>query len=323
MPSFRKPADAAKPRVLLVDDHRGLLDRVSTLLSDDFDVAGIATDGGEAIAAAGRIDPDLIVLDVNLPVLDGFQAMRELARNGSRASVVFLSTVGADEFVGQAFRCGARGYVQKSQIARDLVSALDHAHQGRYFLPSLTAMVDVLNGGGHAMQLHSDPEAFLDGLAGFFDASLRRGDATCIIATPDMRDGLRRRLHARGWDVGGPSGHERCLVFDEADVARRYLRDGMPDERVVAEIAAELDAYRRAVAQGPTSRLTIFGNTAEMLITGGNPAAAIALEQQWNRLTQPLPFLSLCGYATSCFEAPDLLSSAYAEHGTVSHAAGV
>jgi CheY-like chemotaxis protein len=63
----------AKPRVLLVEDHRGVLDTVSGLLADDFDVVGVATDGSQALQAARQVTPDAIVLDVGMPGLDGFQ----------------------------------------------------------------------------------------------------------------------------------------------------------------------------------------------------------------------------------------------------------
>ena len=71
-------AEAGKPRVLLVDDHRGVLDRVSAVLADDFDVAGLATDGSQAVDLASRVAPDIIVLDVNMPGLDGYRTRRAL-----------------------------------------------------------------------------------------------------------------------------------------------------------------------------------------------------------------------------------------------------
>jgi AmiR/NasT family two-component response regulator len=71
LPRFVRSSGAPKPRVLLVDDHRDILDRVSALLVDDFDVAGLATDGRQALDLARQVDPDVIVLDINMPGLDG------------------------------------------------------------------------------------------------------------------------------------------------------------------------------------------------------------------------------------------------------------
>ncbi|HJZ72866.1 MAG TPA: response regulator [Vicinamibacterales bacterium] len=307
-----------------MDDHRGMLETVSAMLADDFDVAGIATSGTQAVETARQLDPDAIVLDINMPGLDGFQTFRALERAGSRAPVVFLSMFDLQEHVSEAFRCGGRGYVLKSRAARDLAGALDQALHGRLFVPSLPSLFEAINGGGHAMQLYG-AESFLDALAGFFDLALRRGDATCVIATPEIREGLGSRLRDRGWDVGGPSGHRRHLVIDAADALDRIMRDGLPDATRLAEIAAELDQHRLAVTEAATSRMTIFGNMVVSLSAEGNAKAVIALENLWNRLTHALPFFTLCGYSTSCFHAgvPDLWSSACAQHDAVGHASDV
>jgi CheY-like chemotaxis protein len=310
-----------------VDDHRPVLKAVSRLLSDDFDVAGVATDGTQAVDTARQVHPDVIVLDVDMPGLDGFQTLRALEQGGLRTTpVVFLSMHDADEIVAEAFRRGGRGYVLKSHVARDLVTALDQALLGRVFVPSLGSLLELANGGSvHAMQLHNGVESFLDGLAAFFDLALRRGDATCVIANSRIREGLGDRLRALGWDVGGSCGHKRYLVVDAADALNRFMRNGIPDGDRLAEIARELDQYRRAVCEGATSRLTIFGNMVMSLNADGNTEAMIALESLWNGLTHGLPFLTLCGYASSCFHdgVPNLWSDACTEHWVLSHAADV
>jgi CheY-like chemotaxis protein len=296
-----------------------MLDRVSALLADDFDVAGAATDGRQALELARQTSPDVVVLDINMPGLDGFQTFRALEQAGSRAPVVFLSMLDAEEDVSAAFACGARGYVVKSRAARDLAIALDQVLLGRAFVPSLTALSRLAECGGHALQLHDDLETFLDGLAGLFDLSLRRGDATCVLATEDVRDGLRTRLRVRGWDVGG--GHPRYAETDAADALGSFMRDGLPDADRLSQIAEELDQYRRAATGSTTSRLTVFGNMAGVLIEGGNVEAAIALENIWDTATRDRPFLTVCGYPASCFhdDAPDVWSRACGEHWAVSH----
>ena len=310
--------------MLLVDDHPALLDRVSSLLSDDFDVVGLYTDGREAIDAAPTVAPDVVVLDINMPGLDGFQTMRALEQSGSRAPVVFLSLHDAEDYVAEAFRCGARGYVLKRQVVDDLSGALDQVLHGRLFAPSLTSLYRLGDGTGasHAMQLYGDVPSFLDGLAAFFDMALRHGDATCIAATEDVREGLRARLRVRGWDVGGSPGDDRCLFLDAPDTLNRFMRNGLPEPELLAELVAELDDFRRAVANNATSGLTMFGNMVVPLIASGNTEGTIALEKQWNALTHDRPYFTLCGYATSCFHngSADLWSSVCAEHWAVSQA---
>ena len=308
--------------MLLVDDHRQVLDTVSAMLSSEFEVAGAVTSGGEAVERAHHVKPDAIVLDVNMPGLDGFQTCRALESSGfAETPIVFLSMHDADEIVGEAFRCGGRGYVLKTRVANDLSSALNHALGGRVFVPSLSSLLRLVTGAAHAMQLHDDVESFVDDMAAFFDLALRRGDATCVIATREIREGIGARLHARGWDVGGSSGHKRYLAVDAAEALNRFMRNGLPDPDRLAEIAVELDQYRRAVCDGPGSRLTVFGNMVMALHAGGKTRAMIALESEWNRLTHGLPILTLCGYGSTCFhDAPGLWPDVCAQHWAVSHA---
>ena len=311
----------AKPKVLLVDDHRHVLEALAASLAREFDVAAVATDGMQALETAFRVNPDVIVLDVSMPGIDGFQTFRALENAGSRTPVVFLSMYDADVYVSEAFRCGGRGFVLKSQIERDLASALDQALDGRLFAPSLTSLYRLAEGGGHAMQVHGDDESFLDGLATLFDLALRLGDATCVVAPKPVRQRLGDRLQARGWNVGGSSGHTRYVAVDATEALSRVMRNGFPDETLVAEVVAELEEYRRAAAERPTSRLTVFGNMSMLLTEEGNTKAATALENCWDRLTRDLPFLTVCGYSTSCFHggASDLLSRIRTAHWAMNH----
>lgn len=311
----------AKPRVLLVDDHRGMLDAIAATLSDTAEIAGRATDGRQAVDIAREIAPDAIVLDITMPGLDGYQTKRALDQAGCRAPVVFLSMLNSPDHISEAFRVGGRGYVTKQHLTRDLPGALHHVLHGRRFIPSLPSLLQLTEGRGHAMQVYRDPHAFIAGVADFFDLALRRGDATCVIVTEDIRNGLRDRLQARGWDIDRLSGHPRFMVIDVVEAAERVMRNGLPDPDRVAEIASEMDAYRVSASEAADSRLTLFGNMVNVLTARSNPVAAIALEKEWNKVTSTLPFFTLCGYSTSCFRDVGAEGSeACGEHCTVSHA---
>jgi len=317
-PSIKSAADT-KPRVLLVDDHPWILKAVSTLLADEYDVLGVATDGSQAVDVARNVQPDAIVLDINMPDADGFQTFQALERGGSRATVVFLSAVEEKEFVGEVFRLGGHGYVLKSRVATDLPSALDHVLSGRRFVPSLPSLPALANSCGHAIHLHGGVESSLDSLAALFDVTLRRGDATCVIGTEDVREGLGSRLRARGWDIGALS---RYRVIDVADAMRGFMRDGLPDPTLLAGIVFELDQYRLSAAEAEIPRLLLYGNIAATLNAAGNAQAAIALERLWDSLTRDLPFLTVCGYDTSGLydSGPDVWPSVCGPHGAVTQA---
>jgi CheY-like chemotaxis protein len=295
-------------------------------LADSYDVVGVATDGIQALAAVRRLHPDVVVLDVDMPELDGLATCRALQQGESAAPpVVFLSMHDADAVVSAAFQCGGRGYVLKQRAGRDLVHAIDQALSGRAFVPSLGSLWPLAGGGLHVMQLYDDEATFAEGIAVLFDLSLRNGDATCIIADRAVRDILAARLRSRGWDVGGSSGCQRYLALDTDDALNRFMRNGLPDPVRLAEIARELDDYLRAVSTGSTPRLTLCGTMVVSLLADGNTQAAAALESHWNQLIRGLPILTVCGYSLSCFhdEMPGLWSSACTEHGALSLAADV
>jgi DNA-binding NarL/FixJ family response regulator len=126
-------------RVLLADDHKAILDRVAKLLEPEFEVVGKVSDGRALLEASARLEPDVLVLDISMPVLSGLDAARELQRTGSRAKIIFLTVHEEPEYVRGSFETGASGYVVKPRLASDLAQAIREAMVGRSFIsPPLT-----------------------------------------------------------------------------------------------------------------------------------------------------------------------------------------
>jgi|WetSurMetagenome_2_1015567.scaffolds.fasta_scaffold850924_1 DNA-binding NarL/FixJ family response regulator len=123
-----------KVRVLLADDHRAVLERVSAMLAEDFEVVGMAENGQDAVDAVGRLDPDVLVIDISMPVLDGLMAAARLHRAGCRTRVVFLTIHSDQDFVAAAFSAGASGYVTKANVGSDLVPAIRQVVGGNTFV---------------------------------------------------------------------------------------------------------------------------------------------------------------------------------------------
>ena len=121
-------------RVLLADDHKAILDRVATLLEPEFEVVGKVSDGQALLEASARLEPDVLVLDISMPVLSGLDAARELRRTGSRAKIIFLTVHEEAEYVRGSFEMGASGYVVKPRLASDLAQAIREALAGRSFV---------------------------------------------------------------------------------------------------------------------------------------------------------------------------------------------
>jgi DNA-binding NarL/FixJ family response regulator len=121
------------PRVLLADDHPKMLEQVAQLLEDEGEIVGTAKNGKQLIDVARSVDPDLIVLDISMPVLNGIEAARHLKKSGSRAKVIFVTMHEDDAFVTAAASAGALGYVLKPRISIDLIPAIRRVLQGHAF----------------------------------------------------------------------------------------------------------------------------------------------------------------------------------------------
>ncbi len=122
------------PRILLADDLPEIRERVTELLRCDFDIVATAQDGQRAVDAASTLGPDLVVLDISMPILSGIQVASRLRDLGCKAKIVFVTIHEDPDYVEAAFSVGATGYVFKSRLATDLVPAVHGALQGQKFI---------------------------------------------------------------------------------------------------------------------------------------------------------------------------------------------
>lgn len=119
--------------ILLADDHAKVLESATQLLQESYRIAGTAANGASALLAAERLCPDIIVLDIAMPQMDGIETARALRRSGSAAKIIFL-TVLQDEAYVSAARCYGNGYVLKSRMYSDLPRAIEEALLGNFFV---------------------------------------------------------------------------------------------------------------------------------------------------------------------------------------------
>jgi DNA-binding NarL/FixJ family response regulator len=132
-------------RLLLADDHSLVRQGLRALLErQGFQVASEASDGQEAVRLAAKVQPEVAILDISMPVLNGLDAARELLKSSPKTKVVLLTQHDEDHYVTEALRAGAKGYVLKSQAADDLVHAIREVCSGAVYLsPSISrAVVD-------------------------------------------------------------------------------------------------------------------------------------------------------------------------------------
>jgi DNA-binding NarL/FixJ family response regulator len=124
----------AKIRVLLADDHEAILAKVRTLLGEDFDVVNAVKNGQDAVDEVKRLRPDVLIIDISMPVLNGLEAVSQLQASGSSTKIVILTVHEDPEIVSAAIHLGASAYIVKEQIARDLIPAIHKCLQGGSFI---------------------------------------------------------------------------------------------------------------------------------------------------------------------------------------------
>ncbi len=122
-------------RILLVDDHPVVRQGLRTLLEgrNEWEVVGEASDGIEAVEKVGALQPDVVVLDVTMPRMNGIEACRLIRQKNPGREILFVTQHDSPHMMREAMAAGARGYVVKSNLARDLVEAVDAVSQHREF----------------------------------------------------------------------------------------------------------------------------------------------------------------------------------------------
>src|ERR1700683_3518620 len=133
-----------KLRILIADDHEVVRRGLSALLQshEGWEICGDAKDGREAVEKAKQLKPDVVILDVGMPGLNGLAATRQLLQQNPQQKVIVLTITDSDQVIREALDAGARGFVLKSDAARDLVSAVEALQRNRmFFTPRVNDMV--------------------------------------------------------------------------------------------------------------------------------------------------------------------------------------
>jgi len=125
-----------RSRIIIADDHLGILQKISQLLEPEFDVVGMVSDGQALLTAVSELQPDLVILDISMPGINGIMAARQLKQTGSTTKHIFLTIHEDTDFLSEALSTGALGYVLKSHIASDLIHAIHEALADRIFVSS-------------------------------------------------------------------------------------------------------------------------------------------------------------------------------------------
>jgi len=294
--------------------------------SPEWQVIAEASDGSEAIQKAEELKPDLIVLDLGLPKLNGIEAARRIRRLSPSSRIVFLSQNDDLDVVWAALATGALGYVHKTKTRQELLSAVDAALQGRQFVSSTLRRSKFSNSQGvkaahcHEVQFYADDAVFLDTLARFIGVALKTGAAAIAVTTESHRDSLILSLKAQGLDVDAAMRQGTYVQLDATKTLSTFMVNGMPDPaRFLASMGDLIKAAAEA-AKGETSRVVACGECSPVLWAEGKADAAIRAEQLWDEVVATFDVDILCGYALSSFddeEHADVFQDICAEHSAI------
>ncbi len=147
-------------RVLIADDHKIVVEGLRSLLDERFDLVGTAENGRELLKLAKKLAPDVIVVDISMPLLNGIDAVSQLKEGGCSAKVIFLTMHNDPAYAARAFDAGASGFVLKHSAPSELVNAIEKALEGGTFISPMIAdgLMEHYKTGGHGQQ---DPLAKL------------------------------------------------------------------------------------------------------------------------------------------------------------------
>jgi DNA-binding NarL/FixJ family response regulator len=316
-------------RVLVVEDSEPFRRFICSTLGKrpDWQVIGEASDGLEAVHKAEELQPDLILLDIGLPCLNGIEAARRIRKLSSKSKILFVSQESSVDVVQETVSLGALGYIVKTHAGSELLAAVEAVCQGRRFVSAGLSGHEFTNGSdsqtlerlcrnealpslvprktevtrSHEVEFYSDDEAFVVGFTDFTEAALNAGKALIVVATESHRKSLLQRLQAQGVDITAAIEQGRYLPLDVADTLSTFMGDELPDPVRFFGVVGDLIATAARATAGEQSRVAICGECASILWAQGKADAAIEVEQLCNQLTKQYEMDILCGFSLSSF----------------------
>ena len=268
----------AKRRILVADDHAETRQLIATLLGSEFDVVATVADGRAAVEAAASLHPDLVVLDISMPVLNGLEAAAIISDSPDPPMIVFSTAYDDQEFVDAAAGLGASGFVLKRNML-ELVSVIRRA-------------LSV-----HAVYFYEDAQSLSRTVASFIGAGLVANQPVVLIATPSHGRAILEQLIAMAFDPLKLIGQGELVTHDAHEVLSRFMGEEMPDARRFEDsIGPILDR-----AGSGERKVRAYGEMVDLLCQDAKGAAAVSLEILWNQLLARRHVSLLCSYRSDGF----------------------
>ncbi|PYX76569.1 MAG: hypothetical protein DMG78_01200 [Acidobacteria bacterium] len=303
-------------------------------------------DGPEAVQKARELQPELILLDIGLPRLNGIEAARQIRNLSPESKILFVSQESSPDIVQAALETGAKGYVVKADVGRELIPALDAVLRGQTYVskslsghgltnvPDRSAihLVEMRHGletrreqglqstRHHEVGFYSDNRSLLDGYTRFVGAVLKSGNAAIVVATELHREKLLARLQAYGLDMSATIEQGRYIALDNAETIATFMVNDLPDPVLFSKVTGNLIARTAKSVEGDHARVAACGECAPLLWERGNAEGAVRLERLWDEIARSYGVQVLCGYPQSSFQGRtegDTFDRICAEHSSV------
>ena len=339
--------ETTSSRVLIVEDSEPFRNFICSMLRErsELQIVDQVSDGLQAVRRAEELRPDLIVLDIGLPSLNGIEAARQIRRLSPKSKILFVSQESSADVVQEALGAGASGYIVKTDAGRELLQAVSAVLRGEQFVGRRFAGHDFTGASDvrlsesrrsngvfapfeqsmelarrHEVGFYSDDASLLDDFTQFVGAALKSGSAAIVIATESHRDSLLLRLQAHGLDVGAAIEQGTYISLDAAETLSTFMVNDQPDPvRFQKAVSDTIMAAAKAV-KGERPRVVACGECAPLLWARGNAEAAIRVEHLWDELAKTYNLDTLCGYPLDSFQSePDshIFQRICAEHSAV------
>jgi DNA-binding NarL/FixJ family response regulator len=310
-------------RVLLTDDYEPFRRFVRSELAriSQVQIIGEASDGLEAVQKATELQPDLIVLDVGLPTLNGIEVARRIRKLSPKSKILFVSQESSADVVQEAFGLGALGYVVKTHAGKDLLAAVETVLEGKLFLGSglsdrhrmdpTDAIARGENEQTHIVQFYIDDNFWRDNVGEFLCTTVSEGKSVIVCATPPHVAAVRQSMQAHDIDVQQLEKLGRFITLDAADTLLRFMNPDLPDQRKFESLLGPVIRHAEAAAVAKNNRVTIIGEMVALLWAAERIGATIKLEQLWNGMARIYCFHLRCAYPVSDFQG-ELMDQPYA-----------
>jgi CheY-like chemotaxis protein len=278
-------------KVLVVDDIKKWRDLACSILSEreDLQVTGQASDGINAVELAKKLQPDLVILDIGLPVLNGFEAARKIHEYSPASLIIFLSAHKSQEMVFAALDLGVNAFVAKTDV-QQLLQAIEEVLAGRRFISRCAENPITVP---HELEVFGDDESLLYSLVNYVKRALDAQSTAIVMASAEHLVGMRGRLRLEGVDISDSIRRGNYIQVDVHDLLSSFMTDGRPDSVRFEQISGGL--IREAIKRNK-GEVAVCGECAPILWSEGKFQAAIDIERLWDRLARMYPVHTLCGY---------------------------